>query len=334
MVSEMRRLVRPRSARRRGFTLIELLVVIAIIAILIGLLLPAVQKIREAARRMTCSNNLKQIGLGLHNYHDVNGKFPPGGRCQSPYDPGGENWGVARGSWHIYLLPFIEQDNMWRLWPDDVVNVNSEDIFRSRLQASQGNLKAPKVYICPSEPDSNGTRSNYAGSLGGQCSVGNCGRNPHQVYCNQPTWGIDPSPDHGNDWNAGGIRGLFNRLGAELRMASMPDGTSNTILVGEVRATECDHFWDGQWTHFNGGVAHFTTIIPINVPSPNPGCTLNAKGEGQQNWNYSFGFKSHHSQGVNFLFGDGAVRFLRQSIDPKTYAQLGTRNDGQAVVIP
>src|SRR5438067_10985192 len=103
--------------RRGAFTLIELLVVIAIIAVLIGLLLPAVQKVREAAARSKCQNNLKQFGLGLHNYHDVNGRFPPGGVMGG--SPGVKNgtpaqWDDERGSWVVYLLPYIEQDALYK----------------------------------------------------------------------------------------------------------------------------------------------------------------------------------------------------------------------------
>src|SRR4051812_1633749 len=100
-----------RRGQGKGFTLIELLVVIAIIAILIGLLLPAVQKVREAAARMKCQNNLKQFGLACHNYHDANGAFPPGGRANSQTG----DWNDDKGSWLVYCLPYIEQDNLFKL---------------------------------------------------------------------------------------------------------------------------------------------------------------------------------------------------------------------------
>ena len=340
MVTELRRIARPRLAGRGGFTLIELLVVIAIIAILIGLLLPAVQKIREAARRMQCSNNLKQIGLALHNYHDVVGKFPPGGQMGAIGANTGD-WSDDRGSWMVYLLPYVEQDNIYKAisnWVGGDPAVVYRSLQRARDEPGapiQGvGRKPPKVYICGSDPDNDGYYASYAGSLGAQCSVGPCGYNPQQPLCNQPAIGIPPSPDHGNDWNATGIRGLFNRLGAELAMRSMPDGTSNTILIGEVLWFQHDHYWAGSWTHFNGGVAHHTTIVPINYQTPRRvGCGTDPP-RSYQNWNVAWGFKSGHSGGANFLFGDGGVRFLREQIDMRTYVLLGTRNDGQPVAIP
>jgi prepilin-type N-terminal cleavage/methylation domain-containing protein/prepilin-type processing-associated H-X9-DG protein len=315
----------------KGFTLIELLVVIAIIAILIGLLLPAVQKVREAAARMQCGNNLHQFGLALHMYHDSKNVFPPGGLSNSVTG----DWTDDKGSWLVYSLPFMEQDNLYKLMPQPAESTyNSAGIARSN--PAFNNAK-PKFFRCPSDGwNLDWSLSNYAGSLGPQCAIGPCGYDPFQVYCNQPAWGIAASPDHGNDWSSNGIRGMFNRLGAKISMASAnTDGLSNTILVGEVLPEEHDHYFSGSWSHFNGGVAHHTTIVPINYRSNDrTGCSSANAAVSFQNWNVSWGFKSRHTGGANFLFGDGSVRFLNQSIDHRTYQLLGGRNDGQAVSIP
>src|SRR5262245_56362710 len=180
------RFVRRHRRRGNGFTLIELLVVIAIIAILIGLLLPAVQKIREAARRMQCSNNLKQIGLGLHNYHDVVGKFPPGGYFGDGAFPGNGDWNSDQGSWQVYSLPYFEQDNMYKL-----INPNLDGAFHNSVGfgwngqpgvAGHGignvpaNQRQIKLLRCPSDDwDKNVPVSNYVGSLGPQCATGGLG---------------------------------------------------------------------------------------------------------------------------------------------------------------
>jgi len=313
-----------RPTKRRAFTLIELLVVIAIIAILIGLLLPAIQKIREAANRMKCSNNLKQLGLAIHNYHDTNGKLPPGGVWLN------QDWGQEKASWQTYILPYIEQDNLYRRIAAILDRPTAPNTgWDAWADWNSNRYRSPSIYICPSDSENDGYYTNYSGSTGSQCAIGNCGRDPYQQYCNQPTWGIAPSPDHGNDWNPGGIRGMFNRLGAELRLASATDGLSNTIFAGEMRVGESDHLWQMSWLRANNANTIAVTITPMNVLSPNPVCQLNnpKPGEGNQNWNFSFGFKSRHTNGCNFLFGDGAVRFLPQTIDHQLFQQLGCRND-------
>lgn len=122
---------------------------------------------------------------------------------------------------------------------------------------------------------------------------------------------------------------MFNRWGAPITMAMVTDGLSNTILVGESLPKHHDHLQGNDWWYFNGGASHCSTIVPINQPSDGANC-CDGKRYCPSNWSTSWGFKSNHSGGANFLFGDGSVHFLKQSIDMRTYQLLGCRDDGQA----
>jgi len=328
----------------RGFTLIELLVVIAIIAILIGLLLPAVQKVREAAARMKCSNNLKQLGIAMHMYNDVNGRLPPGGKMRA-----NANWSDDMGSWIVYSLPYLEQDNLYKaiqssgalddtkpltpVWTDGVTGgVHAFMLLNPSFQ-----VKLPYIR-CPSDDwDPDAKTTSYIGSVGPQCAPGPCGYDPYAGWCapennvaltgGLPVMGYSWSPDHGNSFSAQDIRGVFNRLGAKITLAMVKDGLSNTIFIGESLPAQHDHIAQNIWWHFNGGAAHVSTIIPINYRSDGTNwCSPAQTFKG--NWSVSWGFKSNHSGGANFLFGDGSVHFIGQSIDHRTYQLLGCRNDG------
>jgi len=204
--------------RRRGFTLIELLVVIAIIAILIGLLLPAVQKIREAANRMKCSNNLKQIGLGLHNYHDVNSLFPQSGVFTLASPLPASNAPPNYHTWLTFLLPYVEQDNLYKN-----TNINAMAWGQPIIGTDLPLLKCPSDAGYKKASETRGIAiTNYAGSEG---------------YHWWPTANLDPA--WGGNWAQLPKQGDYSGLFAQTRtfgMRDITDGTSNTVVVSEANS--------------------------------------------------------------------------------------------------
>jgi prepilin-type N-terminal cleavage/methylation domain-containing protein/prepilin-type processing-associated H-X9-DG protein len=330
-----------RIEKRHGFTLVELLVVIAIIAVLIGLLLPAVQRVREAANRIQCASQLKQLALACHNYHDVNGHLP---RNQVQPHPTDMYQNLQnKGSWLVHLLPFIEQDNLRQQIGDlDMDQAVAAGVLPRKLAL----LRCPSDRYDPAAPV-----SNYAGSHGPQCWIGPCGWNPSQKHCNgTANWPPEPnpktltppthpgyaaSPTWGYTVTASEVRGMFGRFGPKIRLADATDGTSSTLLLGETLPDQRRGRAAPNWArHVVTTLA--TTIIPINhmTDYTNPdGCTA-APDRYFDNHNVADGFKSWHRGGAQFVFADGSVHFLSQAIDHRTFQYLGCRNDGQVVSWP
>jgi prepilin-type processing-associated H-X9-DG protein len=300
-----------------------LLVVIAIIAILIGLLLPAVQKIREAANRMKCSNNLKQVALALHNYNDTVGNLP-----HATYnDIDGTGWTPApyngkydRRSWAHDILPYMEQDNIYR-------NLSSF------LETGQSALGFPqmdtiiKTLMCPSDPVSPKVHT-YWGGFG----------TPNQGFSGN--YVVNASSTYFNDSNPATSANLDGVMYARstTTLANISDGLSNTAMVSELILTTdvVDHDIRGRYYNpAHSGVA-FSTRLPPNtqVPDQFDWCSSQPAKRAPCIWTGQFIFvlaRSHHAGGVNMALCDGSVRFVRDSVNPATYRALGSRNGGEVV---
>jgi len=327
-------------SRRHGFTLIELLVVIAIIAILIGLLLPAVQKVRDAAARMECSNNLKQMGLALHNFNDTYKRLPAAmihsGRYNNPaaapyrgpeVDYTGQPYVVYNHTGFVALLPYIEQGNLFKQYNYKCVSSSSNPYglpLGADPNPNPNRLVAGTIvpiYVCPAD------------------------ENPPPLITDQPRtsyfyerdnfarsnylFNTAAYTDYDAPWSqtSSGPRGPFGNDGAAA-LGRIPDGTSNTYAIGESRqlhtASQYGPYW-GAGTHTSvHGRGYYDQFQP-NYPYGT--CSGNAAKKCQ----YAWGYGSNHSGVTNFVFLDGSVRGLSDGMDYLVFRALGTMDGGEVI---
>jgi len=313
--------------RPRGFTLVELLVVIAIIGVLVALLLPAVQSAREASRRTRCQNNLRQIGIASHNHHDITGEMP------KAFNP---NTGL---SWHVNILPFIEQANLYNQF--DTTTVNPSHTAPNRNDPH--GLTIVQTYQCTSCPvkrqlfnppnNTNGPSDLIPPNTGAPAAVA------HYYGINGPRGGVGgvnyPVGTALHEGVPAATSGIFQRDGT-IRMARITDGTSNTLMVAEMSWVSTPYGTRFRtWVRGGDEYAGIVTGKPAyvvscrNVTNPINGM-LSANLIVPYN---DVPFGSQHSGGMNACMGDASVRFINQTLSMTTYRALASRDEGEVLTL-
>lgn len=330
----------------RGFTLIELLVVIAIIAILIALLLPAVQQAREAARRTQCKNNLKQLGLACHNYHDTFGQFPQNYDGRPVSEMTGGNWQQGYGAfgWIVMALPYLDQAPLYNQFNFSDRSGNGGSFGWTSQQNTTAASNVITALMCPSNPQPNkvnvdvagcsggGTfnnmqvgRSDYTGNLGfiagdwRSCLVQDGGNIPLTKTGTETVGQVLDAWGEGNSQNyLQSMNGVFSFMGSA-KIRDITDGTSNTILIME------DHHWNvgkNQPTSYAGDVG-WAGSMQVSTAA-----NLVNQGYGYSDGHKCHGISSTHVGGAHILMTDGAVRFLSENIGINTLQAIATRGAG------
>ncbi len=300
---------RPLPTRRGGFTLIELLVVIAIIAVLVGLLLPAVQKTREAAARTKCQNNMKQLGLALHNYHDTYNRLPPGGSGPPNPDLG----------FHVLVLPYIEQANLF-------AGFNPAQNWDSAANKPFIVQSVP-IHRCPSSTEQRSNEGTGAEVVGGEAAytthylgvMGPKGAGPGGV-----SYAVNGPTTHGG-FAQQGVLGFNTRV----RFTDVQDGTSNTLMLGEMSWTANPspllyRAWPRGCRTSNNACLPAKNVANSFASTPYTGANFN---------DLSFG-SMHAGGGANFVLTDGSVRFVPPTVDLLAYRAAASYNGGEVATLP